>query len=115
MRTTTEPPVPTAVAATFASLVLDAPGPVAVEFMSYGCGHCRAIEPAVQAAALSLGAAEHIVRVNVAVEHDLADAYDIRVTPTFVMFRDAHEVGRIEGPEPRAASLLAALRRPFAA
>jgi|GEM_PF-4920123 len=29
---------------TFTRLVLEAEGPTVVEFMSYGCAHCRAIE-----------------------------------------------------------------------
>ncbi len=31
--------------ATFQDLILDGQGPIAVEFMSYGCAYCRALEP----------------------------------------------------------------------
>ena len=33
---------------TFAKLVLEGEGPIAVEFMSYGCAHCQIIEPVLQ-------------------------------------------------------------------
>ena len=42
----------------FAQKVLEAPGPVAVEFMSYGCSHCKKAEPFVQEAAEKLAEAE---------------------------------------------------------
>jgi thioredoxin 1 len=80
--------------ATFDSSVLAAPGPVAVEFMSYGCAHCRALEPIIEHVATLLAGREAIVRVNVAIEHELADRYAIEVTPTMLMFLDGREAGR---------------------
>ena len=38
----------TVTGATFEELVLDAQGPVVAEFMSYGCTHCRVMEPILQ-------------------------------------------------------------------
>ncbi len=43
---------------------------------------------------------ENIFRVNVAVEPEIADRYDIQGTPTLIMFLDGKEVGRVEGPSP---------------
>ena len=43
---------------TFAQNVLEAKGPVAVEFMAYGCAHCRAIEPILPQAAASVESSE---------------------------------------------------------
>ena len=37
--------IQTVTSRTFSRLVLEAEGPIAVEFMSYGCVHCRAMEP----------------------------------------------------------------------
>jgi thioredoxin 1 len=104
----------TVTGATFDALVIHGSGPVVVEFMSYGCSHCRVLEPVLRQVAESLVFRERILRVNVAVEDELAGVYDIRVTPTLVMFLDGRAVGRIEGPAPRAASLIAAVTRPFA-
>ena len=98
----------------FASQVLNGQGPIVVEFMSYGCSHCRAMEPVIQEVAASLASKEQIFRVNVAAEQGLAAAYAIEATPTLVMFRNGAEVGRVEGPHPTVPALTAAVTQPFA-
>jgi thioredoxin-like negative regulator of GroEL len=85
----------------FERLVLKAAGPV-VEFMSCGCAHCAAMEPALQQVAKVLQPRQHFVRVNVALETGLAARYDIKSTPTIVLFLGGQAVGRLEGPLPGA-------------
>ena len=104
----------TATSATFGALVLNQAGPIAVEFMSYGCAHCRVLEPGLQQAAAMVKSTEKIVRVNVAIDHELAARYDVNVTPTLVMFLDGAPVARAQGPRPHLPSLLAVLTGPFA-
>lgn len=106
--------IPTLTSSTFRSRVLEAEGPVAVEFMSYGCGHCRALEPVLEKAAQELQPTEQVFRVNVAIEPDLAAAYDVNGTPTLIMFLGAREMGRVEGPKPHLSSLMRAVTEPFA-
>jgi thioredoxin 1 len=106
-------PIQTVTVRTFKALVLDAERPVAVEFMSYGCAHCRAIEPVLQKVAEMVKARETIYRVNIAVEQELADAYEVRGTPTFIMFRNGAEAGRVSGPRPTLSIVMAALTEPF--
>ncbi len=105
--------VQTVTSTTFPSLVLEGKGPIAVEFMSYGCSHCRAMEPVLQQVAETLKPQEKIFRVNVADEQEFTDSYQIEGTPTFVMFLNGKEVGRVEGPPPTVSSVRAALTRPF--
>ncbi len=97
----------------FELLVLHGEGPIAVEFMSYGCAHCRAIEPIVRRVAEMVAGAEKIFQVNVAVEQGLAEAFRIQGTPTFVMFLNGQEAGRVDGPHPSVASVLSAVSQPF--
>ena len=97
----------------FDALVLQGRGPIAVEFMSYGCAYCRAIEPVLQDVAEMLKATEKIFRLNVAVESELAEQYEVQSTPTFIMFLDGQEVGRAAGPTPTIPSVLAAVTRSF--
>jgi thioredoxin 1 len=97
----------------FNARVLQARGPIAVEFMSYGCSHCHALEPIVQRVAEMVKPKEEIVRVNVAIEQKLADTYRIQGTPTLIMFLNGRQVGRIEGPSPTVASVLTAVTQPF--
>jgi len=106
--------IKTVTSSTFRSEVLAARGPVVVEFMSYGCAHCGVMEPILQKVATQLKATETIVRVNVGVDADLAQSYKVEGTPTMLMFLDGQEVGRVEGPAPAEASLMAAVTLPFA-
>ena len=87
----------------FNAVVLEGKGPIAVEFMSYGCPHCRTIEPVLQRVAEMVKANEKIVRVDVAVDQELASDYNIEGTPSLVMFLNGRQVGRIEGPSPTIA------------
>jgi thioredoxin 1 len=96
---------------TFSSLVLNGEGPMVVEFMSYGCAYCRALEPALQQVAGILKSKETIFRVNIAVDQELADHYEIHGTPTMILFLNGQEVGRVEGAQPE--DLLRALTAPF--
>ncbi len=105
--------IATVTAASFSELVLDGAGPIVVEFMSYGCAHCRVFEPVLQEVAAMLVAEEAFFRVNVALEADLADSYGIRGTPTLILFRGGTEIARIEGPSPSTTTLLTAVTRPF--
>ena len=49
--------IQTVTAETFRTLVVEGSGPIAFEFMSYGCGHCRALEPVLQSVAEKSGLA----------------------------------------------------------
>jgi thiol-disulfide isomerase/thioredoxin len=108
------PPIGDVVERTFASLVLGGSGPIVVEFMSYGCSHCRTLEPVIEQVAEKLKSRETFFRVNVGLEQALADRYEMTGTPTFLMFADSREVGRVVGPRPDASSLTLAVTQPFA-
>jgi thioredoxin 1 len=98
---------------TFPSLVLEGEGPIAVEFMSYGCAHCRALEPVIEKVAETVKFKEKIFRVNTAVDEELSENYEIQGTPTLVMFLNGKEVGRVEGPHPTVSSVMTAVTQPF--
>ena len=98
---------------TFEELVLDAEGPVVAEFMSYGCAHCRVMEPILQQVARLVEPDETIVRINIAGEQRLAASYAVEGTPTLVMFLEGREVGKVEGPRPDVSTVLAAVTQPF--
>jgi thioredoxin 1 len=103
----------TVTSGTFSSLVLEAAGPIVVEFMSYGCAHCRALEPVIEKVAETVKSKERIYRVNTAVDEALSDSYGIQGTPTLIMFLNGKEVGRVEGPQPTVPSVLTAVTQPF--
>lgn len=105
--------IPTVTSSTFKPLVLEGGGPIAVEFMSYGCAHCRAIEPALQHVAELLKTKEKVFKVNIAAEPTLAEYFQVSGTPTFIMFLNGQEAGRAAGPQPSVSSVLAAVTQPF--
>ena len=105
--------IQTVTSSDFTQRVLEAEGPIVVEFMSYGCTHCRAIEPVLEQVAEMVKPQEKIFRVNIAVEQELADSYQIQGTPTLIMFLNQNEVGRVEGPSPTVSSVLTAVTQPF--
>jgi thioredoxin 1 len=105
--------IKTVTSATFSEWVLDGKGPIVVEFMSYGCVHCRAMEPILQQVAQMVKSKVEIFRVNTAVEQELTNSYQVQGTPTLLMFLQGREVGRFEGPSPTVASILAAVTEPF--
>ncbi len=106
-------PIETVTGATFDALVVRGDGPIVVEFMSYGCSHCRALEPVLLQVADALAHRVRVMRVNVAVDAEVAAAYGIRVTPTLVAILDGGEIARVEGPRPVFSSLLTSVTRPF--
>ena len=105
--------IQTVTASTFDRLVLKGEGPIAVEFMSYGCAHGRVIEPVLQQVAEMVESTEKIFRVNIGVERELADLYQIQGTPTLIMFLDGAEVGRDEGPSPIESNILNLVSQPY--
>jgi thioredoxin 1 len=105
--------IQTATAREFNNLVLEAEGPIAVEFMSYSCAYCQALEPVLQLVAEKVGTQVKIFRVNIAVDPELAARYRIEATPTLVMFLSGQPIGRAEGPHPNFSTLLAAVIEPF--
>ena len=109
----TEDRIRTVTEATFQNLILDGSGPITVEFMSFGCGFCRAIEPILQQVAENMHSKQKFFRVNVPIESELATFYGIEGTPTFVMFLNGTEVGRTEGVEPTMSSVTAIVTQPF--
>jgi thioredoxin 1 len=103
----------TVTSSTFNAWVLEGKGPIAVEFMSYDCVHCREMEPVLQQVAEMVKSKGTIFRVNTADDQELTDSYEIQGTPTIVMFLNGKEVGRVEGPPPTVSSVLTAVTHPF--
>jgi thioredoxin 1 len=103
----------TVTSGTFNQFVLEGDGPIAVEFMSYGCSYCRELEPIMQQVAEMVESKGEIFRVNIAVEQELANTYEIQSTPTLVMFLNGKNVGTVEGPNPTVPSVMTAITHPF--
>src|SRR5688572_1560728 len=87
-------PVEFVSAADWQAKVLNAQGPVAVEFMNFACGHCRRAEPMVHDVGRALEGRVKLYQVVVPNDVDLTRRYRVNATPTFIMFQNGQEVGR---------------------
>ena len=93
-------PVPIA---TFTCMQLSTgPGVTLIDFTAAWCGPCRVMKPVLAALGSEYAGRVAIVEVDVDDEPVLAQQFDVRSMPTFVVLRDGKEVGRVVGSRPRA-------------
>lgn len=77
---------------TFENEVLQASGPVVVDFWAEWCGPCKAMSPLVDQLAAELGEKVKIVKVNIDESPNAPTKYGVRGIPTFMVFRDGQVV-----------------------
>lgn len=88
--------------ADFQREVLEAEGPVLVDFTATWCGPCRALSPALEALASEHKGRLKVAKLDVDDNQATAQQYGIRSVPTLLFFRQGKVVGQIVGALPRA-------------
>jgi thioredoxin-like negative regulator of GroEL len=75
---------------------------VLVEFWSSTCSVCTAVAPFIDRLARQKAGLLKVAMINVEREWLLANRFDIRSTPVFMVFRNGTKINELYGALPRA-------------
>jgi len=71
--------------------------PILVDFWAPWCGPCRAMSPAVEAAAQKLAGNTKVYKLNVDDHPSVSPRFSIYGIPTLILFKDGKEINRRVG------------------
>ncbi|HKF32553.1 MAG TPA: thioredoxin [Jatrophihabitantaceae bacterium] len=91
--------------ATFADEVLQADGPVLVDFWAEWCGPCKMVSPVLDEIAGEYPDKITVAKVNIDENPGIARDYQIMSIPTMSVFQKGQVVKSIVGARPKAAIL----------
>ena len=86
----------------FDSQVLNAEGPVLVDFWAEWCGPCKMIAPSLIEIADEMNGRVTIAKVNVDENPHTPAKYGVRGIPTLILFKDGQVAGSKVGALPKA-------------
>jgi len=86
----------------FNEKVLQASGPVLVDFWAEWCGPCRQVSPILDEIAGEKGAKLTVAKVNIDQNPETPQKYGVRGIPTLILFKDGQPVGTKVGALPKS-------------
>ena len=98
----------------FEQQVLQADGPVLVDFYATWCPPCRQLAPRIDELAAEYEGQAKVLKLNVDDTPELAQRFAISAVPTLILFEDGKPVARWAGIQSKQA-LAAAIDRRLAA
>ncbi len=85
----------------FQADVLEADGPVLVDFTAAWCPPCRLMNPILAELAAERPGLR-VAQLDVETQQQVAAAYDVLAMPTFIVFRDGQPILRLLGARSKA-------------
>ena len=78
----------------FQSKVLDAQGPVLVDFFATWCGPCKMLAPTLDEVAAETAGKAAVYKLDIDQSPDIAQKYGVMSVPTLMVFENGEEPGR---------------------
>lgn len=88
--------------ASFQSDVLDASGPVLVDFWADWCGPCKMIAPALEELSEELGDKVTIAKLDIMENPEVAGRMGVQSIPLMILFKDGQPVAQKLGAAPKS-------------
>ena len=87
----------------FAADVINAGGPVLVDFWAEWCGPCKMIGPSLEEISDELGERVTIAKINIDENPDAPAKYGVRGIPTMILFKNGAPAATKVGAAPKSA------------
>lgn len=81
--------------------VLQAEGPVLVDFWAEWCGPCRALAPKLEEIAGEMKGKLKVLKLNIDENPEVPAKYGVRGIPTMILFKSGKDVDQIVGNHPK--------------
>ena len=88
--------------AEFEQEVLNAYGPVLVDFWAEWCGPCKQIAPALDELSAEYGDKLSIIKINIDENPEAPTNFGVRSIPTMMIFQDGQATATKVGAEPKS-------------
>lgn len=86
----------------FSADVLNADGPVLVDFWAEWCGPCKMIGPSLEEIADELGGKVTIAKINIDDNPEAPSRYGVRGIPTMILFKNGQPAATKVGAAPKS-------------
>lgn len=87
--------------ADFKSKVLDATGPVLVDFFATWCGPCKMLAPTLDEVAKEVAGKATVYKVDIDQSPDVAQRYGVMSVPTLIVFEGGAAKKQAVGVQPK--------------